>query len=175
MSDQLLPIDHPCYGAFRASGLGSYSYPIEVGWSEPDGTTHAVIIRPQPDWTLWDQDFVDPQHVTYADLVKYGRPPRRIAEKMNADLDGQLLFTDGGLHDRYWLDRLYEAAGLTPSFTLCQFRYLLVRVGCTTWGQRQAVEEYVGDSFSGPRAADRVRRLHSLYHDTQFVRQISKQ
>lgn len=59
MIDQLLPVSHPCYGAFRASGLGSYSYPIEVGWSEPDGTVHAVIIRPQPDWTMWNPDDED--------------------------------------------------------------------------------------------------------------------
>lgn len=40
-----------CIGDSEASGLGSDSYPIGVTWSEPDGSVHSVLIRPEPDWT----------------------------------------------------------------------------------------------------------------------------
>ena len=38
----------------EASGFGRGSYPIEIGYYQPDGQSFCSLIRPDPAWTHWD-------------------------------------------------------------------------------------------------------------------------
>lgn len=151
----------PCIGDIEASGLGDRSYPIEVAWSSPDGVVHSWFVKPEHLWVYWDYEAEELHHIAYADLKQYGKPAREIAQMMNADLNGQVLYFDGGAFDRFWLDKLYEAADLKPSFTVGDFNELMASVGCNTADKRLAAEaetlRHIGD------------RRHRAWADVEFL------
>lgn len=66
---------HPVFGDIEASGLDEASYPIEIGWSLPDGRTRSFLIKPEPEWTHWDEAAEDLHGISREELEKSGLPP----------------------------------------------------------------------------------------------------
>lgn len=151
----------PCIGDIESSGLGDRSYPIEIAWSTPEGAVHSWLVRPEHLWIYWDLAAEELHHIAYVDLKQYGKPAREIAEEMNADLNGQVLYFDGGAFDRFWLDKLYEVANLKPAFTMGDFNELLASIGCNTAAKRLAAEaetlKRIGD------------RRHRAWADVEYL------
>ncbi len=111
----------PLFLDFEASSLGHKSYPIEVAWSYPDGRIEAWLIDPSgvPGWSDWDAEVERTVHgISRAALSIIGRSPRWVARRLNARLAGQTVYCDGGELDEFWRYRLFQAAGLRPSFQL---------------------------------------------------------
>lgn len=109
----------------EASGFGRGSYPIEVGFIEPQGGSFCCLIHPVADWQHWDDTAEALHGISRATLLAHGKPPEWVAAQMNARLHGQTVYCDGWGHDYPWLARLFDHVDLQPSFHLEDLRRLL--------------------------------------------------
>lgn len=139
----LAPSDVPCVLDVEASGFGRNSYPVEVGVALPDGRALCTLIRPQPEWTHWDDSAQDLHGISRETAVLHGRSARAVAELLNRELAGRTVYTDAWAHDYAWLATLFNAADLQPAFRLEHLRMLLdeTQTASLDDARRQAVEE----------------------------------
>jgi hypothetical protein len=98
----------------EASGIAPDSYPIEVAIVFPCGE-YQSLIQPARYWDYWSDDAQDMHQLTREQLMSEGTPPLEVAQAMNALFDGKTLCSDNPA-DCYWLDVLYEAAGIEATF-----------------------------------------------------------
>ncbi len=132
----------------EASGFGRNSYPIEVGYVLPDGTSFCSLIRPAPHWTHWDPAAEEMHHIRRDMLEAHGRSVQEIAKLLNEGLRGRTVFSDGWAHDYPWLGALYEEAGMVPSFKLDSLRSLLTEDEARDW---QATRSLMSRDMVGQR------------------------
>ncbi|NKI93556.1 hypothetical protein [Rhizobacter sp. SG703] len=129
----------------EASGFGRDSYPIEVGYVLPDGSSFCSLIRPARHWTHWDPAAEQVHQIHRETLLVHGRPVTEVAQWLNDQLHGLTLYSDGWAHDYPWLGALYEEAGLVPGFRLDNLRSLLTEVEARDWyATKQAVSNELG-------------------------------
>lgn len=117
----------------EASGFGSNSYPIEVGFVLPDGASYCALIRPAAGWTHWDDAAEQVHKVSRDTLRKHGHPTTEVARKLNDQLQGQTVYCDAWYHDFTWLSRLFHAAGSAQAFRLEDVRTLLNEAQAEHW------------------------------------------
>jgi hypothetical protein len=111
------PPDRPTYFIdFEASGIAPDSYPIEVAVVYPGGEFQALI-QPAPYWDHWSHDAEDMHGISREQLLQEGRPALEVAMLMNELFGGKNLCSDVPT-DCFWLEVLYEAAGIDPTFTV---------------------------------------------------------
>jgi hypothetical protein len=119
-----LPLNwSPVFFDCEASSLDGFI--IEVGWAYFVPETRAIaseghLIRPPLDWNIsefWDDDAEALHGITPDKLHTQGEPVWRVASIMNESLKGRELFSDSP-KDEIWLGQLFDAAGITPSFTV---------------------------------------------------------
>lgn len=110
---------------FEASGFGSGSYPIEVGFSGRHGEGWCTLIRPEQEWQHWDEVAARTHNIPREVLVERGRSPMFVAEQLNFFLGGNTVYTDGWAQDYVWMSRLFEAADSTPRFKLEDLRQII--------------------------------------------------
>jgi hypothetical protein len=115
----------PCVLDIEASGFGRGSYPIEVGFVLPDGAAWCSLIVPQEEWTHWDGAAEHLHGLSRGLLERHGRCAADVAGELNRRLAGRRVYCDNWAHDYAWLARLYDGAGLSPSFHLRHLRELL--------------------------------------------------
>lgn len=169
--------DLPCFLDFEASSLDGF--PIQVAWSLPNGSVTCHLIDPAgvEGWgdDRWDEYAEQEIHHISRDLLsKEGLPPVEVAEMMNAALEGETVYCDGGLLDQYWLEDLFEAAGIPPLFVLGDAeamifgkakRMFLGMSADEVTEQAAAMKVQARDQVEGPqhRADNDVRYLQRLY------------
>lgn len=130
----------------EASGFGVGSYPIEIGLVMSDGRAHCRLIRPQADWTHWEQQAEAVHGLDRQTLLSAGRPAQEVAHWLNTLLDGRIVYSDAWGHDYAWLSRLYDAAQSRPTFRLEALSALLAEPEMTIWhAARDAVEASLGE------------------------------
>ncbi len=117
----------------EASGFGRNSYPIEVGYVLPDGSSFCTLIRPEPNWTHWDEQAEQTHHISRAIAEQHGQDVTTVAQTLNQHLAGQTLYTDGWANDYSWLGKLFDAANLSPRFKLDNLRALLSDQEAERW------------------------------------------
>ena len=117
----------------EASGLGRHSYPIEVGYVLPDGHAYCTLVLPQADWTHWDPSAAELHHISRELLRARGLPVKEVAQRLNTQLAGQTVYSDGWANDYTWLAALFEAAGVAPRFRLDNLRRLLSEEESEQW------------------------------------------
>lgn len=132
------PVEAPTVLDIEASGFGKGSYPIEVGFVLPDGRSECMLIRPNPHWLHWDAAAEGLHHISHALLVECGKPVIDVARRLNAALDGRVVYSDGWAHDFTWLSTLYEAAGCSPSYRLDNLQRLLTQDELAGWDTTKA-------------------------------------
>ena len=115
----------PCVMDIEASGFGRGSYPIEVGFVLPDGTSWCSLIVPGDDWTHWDGEAERLHGLSRAVLLRHGRSASEVARELNQRLAGRQVYCDNWAHDYAWLARLYESADASPRFKLRHLRELM--------------------------------------------------
>lgn len=101
---------------FEASGIAPDSYPIEVAVVSSE-TSFSSLIKPARYWTHWSFDAQDMHGLSQDYLREQGDTPGAWARHMNQLFSGQVLCSDSP-QDGFWLDVLYEAADLIPTFEL---------------------------------------------------------
>jgi hypothetical protein len=99
---------------FEASGIAPDSYPIEVAVVYPGGE-YQTLIQPVYYWDHWSYDAQDMHQITREQLMSEGTPALQVAQELNRLFDGKILCSDNPA-DCYWLDVLYEAAGIEATF-----------------------------------------------------------
>jgi hypothetical protein len=117
----------------EASGFGRNSYPIEVGFVLPDGHTFCTLIRPQAHWTHWDEQAARTHHIPRQVLQERGQAVSLVAQRLNADLRGLTVYSDGWANDYSWLGALFDEADMTPAFRLENLRKLLSEAEAEQW------------------------------------------
>jgi hypothetical protein len=115
----------PCVLDIEASGFGSGSYPIEIGFVLPDGTAYCSLIVPDAAWTHWDGDAERVHGISRSLLQRHGRSAHEVAVELNHRLAGRTVYCDNWAHDYAWLARLFESADISPSFKLRHLRELM--------------------------------------------------
>jgi len=141
-------MEAPAFLDIEASGFGRNSYPIEVGYVLPDGSSFCSLIRPAPHWTHWDPVAEKIHHIKREMLAQHGRSIPEVAQLLNDRLRGRTVFSDGWAHDYPWLAALYEEAEMAPSFKLDSLRSLLSEREAREW---QATRTLVSHSMVGQR------------------------
>ncbi len=132
-NEQALAVSPPAILDIEASGFGLGSYPIEVGFIQPDGQTWCSLVKPQPDWQHWDPNAASVHNITREQLQQNGRSASEIVGVLNERLRGMTVYSDAWAHDYTWLNRLYEAAGRSPTFKLESLRALLSDSEAAAW------------------------------------------
>lgn len=117
----------------EASGFGAGSYPIEIGYVLPDGTTYCTLIRPSDSWTHWQSKAESVHGITRSILAQHGKPLAQVAQHLNQALRGLTLYTDCWSADWGWISRLYDEAELPPYFRLEDLRLLLTVDQANRW------------------------------------------
>lgn len=102
----------------EASGFGAGSYPIEAGWVEADGKAHCYLIKPFEHWIHWDEQAQSLHGITRALLNSKGKAPKEVCLKLNASLQGRVVYSDAWSHDMCWLGRLFEEAEVRQAFRM---------------------------------------------------------
>ncbi len=112
---------------FEASGLGPFSWPIEVGWSFEDGVTESVLISPSPQWPMeaWDEKAERLHGITPRMLADLGADAAEACERLDAALAGRAVYSDAPDWDSFWMLRLYQAAGRRCDIRLRDFAGLM--------------------------------------------------
>ena len=110
---------------FEASGIAPDSYPIEVAVVSSE-TSFSSLIKPARYWTHWSFDAQDMHGLSQDHLLEQADPADVVARHMNQLFSGQVLCSDSP-QDGFWLDVLYEAADLMPTFQLKPLEVLVGR------------------------------------------------
>lgn len=117
----------------EASGFGLGSYPIEVGVVLPDGRSWCSLVRPEPSWQHWDPNAAAVHKITREQIDQHGRLSLEIAQTLNEWLRGMVVYSDAWAHDYTWLNKLYDAANLVPSYRLENLRALMTDADAARW------------------------------------------
>ena len=96
---------------FEASSLAKNSYPIEVAWVWESGAEESWLIRPNDDWTDWDEAAAAIHRIPRETLVSQGQPPTVVAARMIDVLAGHDLLASAPSWDGKWLSVLLRGAG----------------------------------------------------------------
>ena len=76
----------PCIIDIEASGFGSHSYPIEIGFITPEGKRYCSLIKPHRRWTHWDQNAESVHKISRTTLQEHGKPAHLVARELNENL-----------------------------------------------------------------------------------------
>jgi len=113
---------------FEASGLGEFTYPIEIGiarWAEPAAPieTWSALIQPAAAWAehrIWNSASEAIHGIRFEDLAA-GMSVEHALRHANQIIGSHIAFCDGGEHDLRWLLHLAQAAGEQPTFRLADW------------------------------------------------------
>lgn len=147
----------------EASGLGPYSWPIEVGWAFHGEAPRSVLIRPAEGWPMqaWEKSAESLHRISPDRLLAEGRDALDVALGLNAALGQATVYSDAPDYDSFWLFRLYTAAGVQPNYKLADLGDLL-----TPLWKGEPLDLVRRASETAPhthRAAGDVRHLQVMY------------
>ncbi len=118
----------PIFLDFEASSLSHNSHPIEVAWSDPTGKIESFLIKPEPDWTDWD-DFAELaiHKISRDQLEAEGVPASVAVERMTEALSGHTVYTSDASFDSMWCDKLFDHNGYYGPlpFKFGEFKHML--------------------------------------------------
>lgn len=146
----------------EASGFGRGSYPIEIGFVLADQRSHCLLIKPDPEWCMWDVGAERLHGIQRAHLQQRGVEITVAAQVLNEALRGQTVYSDAWGNDQSWLALLFEYAGFLPAFKLQTLRALLSETQLVLWQPtKQAVIKEL--ALSRHRATNDARILQLTY------------
>lgn len=161
-------IDVPAVMDIEASGFGSGSYPIEIGYTLGDGRSYCSLIQPLEHWTHWDDEACQLHGITRDTLIRHGRPAIEVATILNETLSGLTIYSDGWSQDQSWLLTLYDSVGIWPTFKLETIRKIISEEQVVFWHQahNQAQDEL---QIRRHRASSDARLIQQAYSISQAL------
>ncbi|PAU73988.1 hypothetical protein [Halomonas salipaludis] len=136
------------------------SYPIEVGWADTLGNSDAFLVFPIDTWSHWDGDAAALHGIPRSQLLEEGITVVDAACRLNSMLGVEKVFCDALAFDGFWLDRLFEAAEVEPSFQLADVYQLYGELGAQRAEQMISV---LGDIQARHRARKDAERYAAAY------------
>ncbi len=124
---------HPFIIDVEASGFGPAGYPIEVGLALEKGSRYCRLIVPAEDWTHWDEKAEATHGIRREILFKNGIPPDQAAAELNDLLGESVVYTDGWVVDKPWINRLFDAAGIRRLFGISPLERILSEEQMDIW------------------------------------------
>lgn len=127
----------------EASGLGTGSYPIEIGVAL-DQERYCTLIQPESSWTHWSDSAEKIHGISRDELFTYGKPVAEVARHLNELLAGKTLYTDGWVVDKPWLVTLFYAASCNMHFSVSPLEMILSEQQMSIWHptKDQIVQEF---------------------------------
>lgn len=151
---------------FEASGLGEFTYPIEIGitrWAAPDAAieTWSALIRPTDDWHKYRPWHAASEavHGIRREQLDEGLTPAEALCRANEMVGTHFAFCDGGEHDLRWLMHLAHAAGFPPTFRLADWDAL---GGALTREQYGEIWDLAVEPVTHRAGADAERLMRAL-------------
>lgn len=117
----------------EASGFGRGSYPLEIGLALSDGRSMCRLIRPLEGWIHWDEKAEQLHGISRELVMASGFEAGDVAQWLNTELAGQVVYTDAWGNDNSWVARLFSEMGLIPRFRLETLRLLLSEEQALLW------------------------------------------
>lgn len=117
----------------EASGFGSASYPIEVGIVLQDQSKYCSLIQPPPDWNHWDTEAEKVHRIGRNTLQTHGKPMQSVATTLNELLQGKVIYSDGWVVDKTWLDTLFYRARVRMEFRVSPLELILSEQQMERW------------------------------------------
>lgn len=106
----------------EASGLGSASFPIEIGWVlDDEAGPESILVRPHETWDVasgWSAASAEIHGITPAMLEELGLSVEEACTRLDNLAPGRLVVSDAHRHDDWWLGRLYAAAGQEKTWSV---------------------------------------------------------
>ncbi len=104
----------------EASGLHQESYPIEIAWQDSNDRNNfdSFLIIPANSWTHWD-DYAETEihHISRDSVVEQGISIEDACLRLNRSLVGETIYSDAVEYDRRWMMKLFDEAGVKPTFS----------------------------------------------------------
>lgn len=126
-------LPNPTIIDIEASGFGSRSYPIEIGVVKTNGDRYCALIEPQPEWDHWSESAQAVHGISRKLIENRGRKPRDICLELNEFLGEITAYSDAWTHDSPWLNRLFFAARINPSFHLSPIEMIATEAQLLVW------------------------------------------
>lgn len=117
----------------ESSGLGSESYPIEVGVSLSSGNRYCSLILPAPSWISWDRTAEEIHGIPRQTLLSCGKPIGDVTRELNRLLEGQTVYTDGWVVDQRWITQLFYEAAIPQLFSVSALETILSEEQMNIW------------------------------------------
>ena len=149
---------------FEASGFGSDSYPIEVGYSLGCGERFCMLIRPEPGWIFWDDSAEAVHGISRELLLRSGLDVVQACHELNRRLSGRTLYSDAWVVDKEWLNKLFAAAGLQPSFQLSAIENI-----------QSECQYFMWDKVRSSLLSESTDPRHRASSDAEFIQRVFKQ
>ncbi|MCY0965299.1 3'-5' exonuclease [Parathalassolituus penaei] len=146
----------------EASGFGSGSYPIEIGYALEDRVVYSCLVKPAQRWTHWSDEAESIHGISRDMLARDGLTVREVALRLNEALRGKTLFSDAWSFDSSWLGRLFDEAELVQRFRLDTINRLLTPEQMEIWHDTKKSLWQELD-ITRHRAANDVRVLQETY------------
>lgn len=154
-------MDCPNVLDFEASGFGSESYPIEVGYCLANGERFCKLIRPYPDWIHWDTQAEALHGIDRATLMAAGEDPVTVCQELNQRLGGLTLYSDGWVADKRWFDRLFYCAGVRPLVHLSPIENV-----------QNECQHFIWDQVKGDLLQSTAFSRHRASSDAEFIQRV---
>ena len=117
----------------EASGFGKQSYPIEVGYILGNGDSFCSLIKPAEGWDRWDEAAEKAHGINQQILHEVGKPVAEIAQIINRQLSGEIIYSDAWGNDSSWLGLLFDVANMPMRFRMDSIRSLLTEEQAANW------------------------------------------
>jgi len=117
----------------EASGFGQSGYPIEIGLAWNRTKRYCSLIVPSNDWTHWDESAQAVHHITRDTLIRHGKTIRQVAIELNEKLDGCVVYSDGWVVEKPWINKLFWAAGMAKAFFISPLERVLSEKQMEIW------------------------------------------
>ncbi len=117
----------------EASGFGSSSYPIEIGFARRDGLRYCTLIKPFNDWTYWDKSAEKIHGISRDMLFEKGEHGIEVCKQLNSLLTDENVYSDGWVVDSPWLSSLFERSQVKMAFKISPLEMILKEPQMAIW------------------------------------------
>lgn len=123
----------------EASGFGNESYPIEVGVADYAGNRFCTLIKPEDSWQHWDDSAQKVHNISRKRLLRCGKPIVEVANLLNVLYKNQILYSDGWVVDKPWINTLFQTAKIKIQFQVSPLEMILNEGQMNIWHSEKEI------------------------------------
>ncbi|MDA9004068.1 hypothetical protein N9J26_01115 [bacterium] len=151
----------------EASGLHADSYPIEIAVLI-DGHTRAWLVKPEPQWTYWNDTAESIHGMTRDYLFEHGLPVAQVADELKHHVNGAELFSDAVTWDADWADTLFFNSHSIRNFCISSIYEFMTDEQVEAFKENKVRLAACG-RYREHRAEEDVRLIHEAFVDLDLL------